>query len=495
MRANFDPQLRLSSSAVLDVELNFNCRDELIPILAGLQEIYRQPDVRDSILALIAADVNATSNPRRGRKGMDYWPILVLGAARLGCNLDYDKLQDLAENHRKLRQIMGIEGWDLNGSMDWRRIRDNLCQLRPTTIARISHQIVEIGHGLAPKAAEHIRGDSFVVTTDIHYPTDANLIGDGVRKLLTLGSRLAELIGAHGWRQHRHLQKKLKYILRKILDVCAKKGPNYQERLKPQYASLDALAEQINWRALKLLEEAAAFHAQASIFSRAEVEDLGSQLVHFVGGTEYMRELAQRRVMQGEEIQNAEKIFSLFEPHTELINRGKRPVPIEFGHRVLVLEDAIGFICHHEVMAIGAQDSQVLIPAVKSLQARLNGKVKSASFDRGFHSPENQAELARLVPHPCLATKGRLQEEEQKREATIEFRKRRQNHPGIESTIGALQAGNGQQRCRDKSYLGFERYVALGVLGRNLQVLGKLLIAEENRDAIAGFTKRKRIVA
>lgn len=277
--------------------------------------------------------------------------------------------------------------------------------------------------------------------------------------------------------------------------VCAKHGPNYDERLRPYYQRLDELAEQVDWRALQLLQEAEAFHAQAGAFVRAKVEYLGAWLVHFVGGTEYIRELAQRRVMQGEVIPNAEKVFSLFEPHTELINRGKRPLPIEFGHRVLVLEDAVGFICHHEVMAIGAQDTQVLIPAMKGLQQRLGGKIISASFDRGFHSPENQTELAKLVQQPCLATKGRLQEVEQKREASVEFRKRRQYHPGIESAIGALQSGNGQERCRDKSYLGFERYVALGVLGRNLHVLGKLLIAKADRDAVAGFSKRKRQVA
>ena len=495
MRMNFDPQRRLDSPAVLDAKLNVNCRDEIVPILRALQHLYGQPEVRASILALIAADVNANRSSKRGRKGLDYWPILVLGAVRLGCNLDYDKLQDLAENHRSLRPIMGIQGWDKDEALDWRRIRDNLCLLQPETIKRISDEIVGVGQRLVSAAVEQIRGDSFVLKTNIHYPTDANVMGDGVRKVLTLGGRLAKLIGAQGWRQQRHLQKKLRRILQEIVKVCGKQGPHYQERLKPCYRRLEELAELVDWRALQLLEEAEAFHAQADILARAEVEDLGAELVYYVGGTEYMRELAQRRSSQGEALPNAQKVFSLFEPHTELINRGKRPLPIEFGHRVLVLEDDAGFICHHQVMAIGAQDCQVLVPEMKELQQRFGGKIKSASFDRGFHSPENQVELAKLVAQPCLAIKGRLQAAEQQREASIEFRERRQHHPGIESAIGALQAGNGQERCRDKSSLGFERYVALGVLGRNLQVLGKLLIAEEDGAAVAGFSKRKRAAA
>lgn len=72
------------------------------------------------------------------------------------------------------------------------------------------------------------------------------------------------------------------------------------------------------------------------------------------------------------------------------------------------------------------------------------------------------------------------------------FRKARQNHPGVESAIGALQAGNGLKRCRDKSKRGFERYVALGILGRNLQTLGKLLLAQDATDCQAAKSKRKR---
>ena len=93
MRKSFSSQQRLDGHAVAEVKLNFNCRDEIIPILAGLQHIYSQPQLRDEILALVAQDVNEHSRSDRGRKGLDYWHIIVLAAVRLGCNLDYDKLQ------------------------------------------------------------------------------------------------------------------------------------------------------------------------------------------------------------------------------------------------------------------------------------------------------------------------------------------------------------------------------------------------------------------
>jgi hypothetical protein len=112
MRKNFSKQTRLDCRTVLDVELNLNCRHEIIPILRALQHIYSQPDLRNAILDLIAQDVNRDARDDCGREGLDYWQIAVLAAVRLGCGLDYDKLQDLAEQHRALRHIMGIGDWD-----------------------------------------------------------------------------------------------------------------------------------------------------------------------------------------------------------------------------------------------------------------------------------------------------------------------------------------------------------------------------------------------
>ena len=208
--------------------------------------------------------------------------------------------------------------------------------------------------------------------------------------------------------------------------------------------------------------------------------------------TEKVCSTARRRVLLGEVVPNEEKIFSIFEPHTELIKRGKQPDPIQYGHKVLLIEDAVGFICHYEVVANGVLDQDVLVPEMIELQQRVGGKIKRASFDRAFHTPDNQEKLAVIVDHPCIPRKGRLSGHKQEEEASVAFRQGRQSHPGIESAIGALQSGNGQERCRDKSKLGYERYVGLGTLGRNLQVLGKLLLAQDDEKCEAAQSKRKQ---
>jgi hypothetical protein len=191
-------------------------------------------------------------------------------------------------------------------------------------------------------------------------------------------------------------------------------------------------------------------------------------------------------------VANEEKILSIFEPHTELIKRGKQPVPIQYGHNVLVIEDAVGFVVDYRVVANGVLDQELVVPVMKELQKRFDGRIKSASFDRAFHTPENQKGLAEIVRTACIAAKGQEQLRQQQKEGTVAFRKARQNHPGVESAIGALQAGNGLKRCRDRSRRGYERYVALGILGRNLQTLGKLLLAQDQANCEAAKSQRKR---
>lgn len=140
-------------------------------------------------------------------------------------------------------------------------------------------------------------------------------------------------------------------------------------------------------------------------------------------------------------------------------------------------------------------DKDVAVRETKCLQETFDDKVQRLSFDRGFHSPDNQTKLSKLVENLCLPKPGAKQSVVQLANADEEFHAAKQNHSGVEAAIGAqerrLQSGNAMQRCRDRSEVGFERYLQLAILGRNLQTLGRMLIARENADAAAGQTRRK----
>jgi IS5 family transposase len=490
------PPRTLDLLPIADVVLDTQCRDELIPLLAGLQALYADVATRERILALIAQDVNGQASAQRGRPGLHYWEILVLAAVRLGCNLDYDKLQDLAANHQTLRRIMGIGTWqdDLPPAerrLDWRRLRDNVCQVRPATLEQLNTAIVQLGHQFVPEAVEQVRGDSFVVDTNIHYPTDANVLVDGLRKITQLCMALALLLGLPGWRQGRQLQRRFKHLLRGINTACKSKKAGAEARRRRAYQPLLKLARRLLRRARTLLAQA---QAHGGIVPTAELTAQCQELQRYVDLTEPVATNGRRRVVLGETVPNSEKIFSVFEPHTELVNRGKTPHALQFGRRVLVLEDRAGFLVHYAVLARGAQDADVAQPMLQKAQEKCNHCIQGASFDRGFHSPANQKELGKLVASPCVPVRGCRQEERQQAEATAEFKQQRRRHPGVESAIHGLQAGNGLERCRDRTEQGLERYVGLAVLGRNLQVLGKVVLAQADPDCLAGQDRRRRRV-
>jgi len=495
MREAFPSQPTLDVLAIAEVPLNTRCRDEIVPILAALKHLYADATARDQILALIAQDVNGGTCSSLGRPGLSYWQVLVLAAVRLGCNLDYDKLQNLAEEHRTLRRIMGIGTWQDDAAelcFDWRRLSDKVRKIRPETLEKINAVVVASGHRLEPTAPTEVRGDSFVVETNIHYPTDASVLADGLRKVLALGFVLAALLGISGWRQKRHVQKRVRQLLRRINQACKSKKAGAAERRRQAYQPLFRLARRVLRRARRLLREAEETAATAGGLDLLVVQAQVRELQHFVELTEQVLDNGRRRVVEEEAVPNPEKLFSVFEPHTELINRGKVPVPIQFGRTVLTIEDQVGFIIHYTVYPRGGRDADQGVPALQRAQEKMGGAIEKASFDRGFHTPANQAAFAAIVPEPCVPVRGARQAERQNAEATTAFQKSRRRHPGVESMIGGLQAGNGLERCRDRSEKGFQRYVGLGILGRNLHVLGKLVLAQADPDCEAATSKRQK---
>lgn len=479
MRANYDFQMTFGMLPIHEIEFDIFSRHEITPVLMSLQHLYvYEKEALKEILYFIKSDINPDDSDKLGCSGLNYWEVLVLASVRLGCDLDFDALQDLADNHRNLRQMLMVGPYDDN-RYPRSTIHDNLSKLTTGTIQKISRKIIDIGHKFKPEAIEKVRGDSFVLKKNIHYPTDTNLLFDGIRKTIELSVKIAEAHNIVGWRQHTHLLGKFKKIRRVIEKVARSGSEDKKEKLVELYREMINEAQKLTDRALSTIQTfqslKKASEEDISIFWNGVI----SNLYFFIAGTEYVCDLAQRRMINDETIPNAEKVFSLFEPDTELINRGKVPIPIEFGHRVLIMEDSAGFIVHAEVMDIGMTDNKILTDVMKRLQEQYNNKIRSASFDKGFWSPANLKELSQLVAMACLPKKGGHSQADRMRESMREFGEARKKHAGVEAAIHALVAGNGLDRCRDKGPDGFERYFALAVLGRNLHTLGRLLINQE----------------
>jgi hypothetical protein len=143
---------------------------------------------------------------------MNLWRIFVLGTLRLNCNRDYDKLQEIANNHRTLRQMLRHSFMDNDFNYSRQTPNDNIRWFTPEIIDKINNVIVSAGIDLQlqlnKKTTDHARCDSFVLETDVHFLTDINLLWDAVRKCMTLRHRAAEKFDISGWRQAEHNLKR-----------------------------------------------------------------------------------------------------------------------------------------------------------------------------------------------------------------------------------------------------------------------------------------------
>jgi hypothetical protein len=318
-----------------------------------------------------------------------------------------------------------------------------------------------------------VRADSFVVETDVHYPTDINLLWDALRKLITLLAGLCEELGIAGWRQSAYQLRQLKKLYRQVQQLKhstsqdPEKRAAKQEAVRQAHRAYLAQAEALLARMRETRVHLVVRHVPAAFLAEIDL---------YLGDAERQIDQIRRRVLLGQTIPHAEKVFSLFERHTEWISKGKAGVPVELGLRVAVVEDQHRFILTHRVME-KTTDDQVAVGLIEEAQARFP-HIASASFDTGFHSPANQSALAELIPQVVLPKKGRLSQTQRERESDPEFLHLRRQHAAVESAINALEV-HGLDRCLDHGLDGFERYVALAVVARNIQRLGALLRQQE----------------
>ena len=321
-----------------------------------------------------------------------------------------------------------------------------------------------------------------MVETHVHFPTDINLLYDTVRKAIEESANLAQNYALTGWRQYRHNIKKFKAQYRKIQKL--KHSTSKDEEKKRVRAELIEQQHQIyidmatHWveRSEQTLEQIDA------IIGVMEHETL--MLREYQAYANTFIDQVHRRVILGEKIPHSEKIFSIFQPHTEWIRKGKAGVLAELGLRVSIMEDNHGFILHHKVME-GETDEKVSVEMVQQSQKRFPA-LSSASFDKGYYTPDNLKNLQQQLELVVLPKKGKRSKADQEREGSEEFGALRKQHSAVESAINALEQ-HGLDVCPDHGIDGFKRYVSLAVVSRNIHHLGSIV-----RKQLLDKERRKR---
>ena len=481
MRKVNELQMKFWKKDISRIKFNLKSRDEIPKLLMGLQYIYSIPKVREEVFKILKRIVPINKH-KSGRPGMDLWKILVLGTLRLNCNWDFDKVHEMANNHTNLRQMLGHSKTDFDSLYALQTIRDNIALLTPQILDEINQVIIKAGHSIImTKKDQDLKGscDSFVVETDVHYPTDTNLLFDAVRKMIFLIAIICSETGITEWRQSHHNISKVKRMLRGIQKL--KRSTSKDEDKKEQRDQFIIKAHQ------NYIDVCQGFISKAKETIRL-LRELGfismTQELRLTTIAEYIRhaerqiDQIRRRVILDEKIPHEEKVFSIFQPHTEWISKGKAGVPQELGLKVCVLKDQYGFILHHQVVE-QQTDEKVAVAMAQSAKDRFPNLV-GCSFDKGFYSPTNKMDLGKILDYVILPKKGRLSEKDKEIEHSEEFIKSRRKHSAVESSINALE-NHGLNRCCDHGMHGFKRYVGLSVLARNIQILGHLLQQKERK--------------
>jgi IS5 family transposase len=276
-------------------------------------------------------------------------------------------------------------------------------------------------------------------------------------------------LGLPGWRQGFHHIKRVKKYFRKAQKLkrstandSKKKAKRQQLIIKAHLAYID-LAQSLIDRG----KETIASISSSDLGTQGKIEEIEKYIVH----AERQIDQIHRRVVEGETISHHEKVFSIFEQHTEWISKGKAGVSQELGVKLCIVKDQFGFILHHRLMH-NETDDQVAVPIIRKTKERFD-KLSSCSFDKGFHSPENQKQLAEMLDKVLLPRKGKLSAINKEIENSEAFRQARQKHSAVESSINALE-NHGLDRCPDHGLHGFKRYVALAILSRNIQIVGHI---------------------
>ena len=482
MRIVKDPQMQIGEVDISQIKFNPKSRDDIPQILKGLQYIYINISIREEIFKLLEKHITPKINKNNGRPGMHLWKIFVMGVLRLDLNCDYDRLEEMVNSHKTIRQMLGHPDFADGYCYQLQTIKDNVSLLTPELLDGINQVVVKSGHILLKKKENEVlrgRCDSFVVETNVHFPTDINLLFDAMRKVITLSAVLCERHEYCSWRQHVYNIKHMKRLMR-----TAQNRKRARARTDEQKKRRDALIIEAHQKYIDVAQNylKKAYYTLESLKKKglSAIKDilLTESIQTFINhGVRQINQI-ERRIIFGEIIPHDEKVFSIFQPHTEWVVKGKAGVPVELGVKVCVMEDQYQFILHHRIME-KKTDDQVAISMVDETKKRFPS-FSTCSFDKGFHSPNNQKELNEKLDVLAMKRKGRLSKQARAIEGSDEFRTARHKHSAVESAINALEV-HGLDMCPDHGIDGFKRYVALAIVACNIHRIGAILKNREQK--------------
>jgi transposase, IS5 family len=440
----------------------------LEPLLLAISDFL---DDHEEMIERVRRDlVRALRKPGSGRSGLTPRQILRSLVLMRVKNWDYRELRERISDGLTLRQFADFYCDPVPKHDAFNR---GFNRLTPDTLKAVNDLVVQAAVDLGLEDGTKLRVDTTVVQTDIHHPTDNTLLWDVVRVVTRLVGRLAKAMER---RRIKGFCDRTRAARRRMLAIQRMTTTQRHHQQIGKYRELVGIAEEVVESARRTLEKTSKTRGQ-DMFADMAIGEIRKEIEHFCGLGSRVIDQARRRVLDGEQVATAEKIYSIFEPHTDLIKRGKVRTPIEFGHKVFLAESAQGLITQYEVLKGNPSDEVHVAPSLKRHKEAFGRAPELYGSDRGFFSEQNLASCAHDgVKVVCIPQRGgKKTPEREAYEKSTDFKEGQRFRAGIEGRISVLFRGRGMKRCLAEGNERFELWVAAAVLANNLLKIAALL--------------------
>ena len=342
-------------------------------------------------------------------------------------------------------------------------------------VEKIHERVVEIAKENQVVKGRKMRLDTTVVETNIHYPTDSNLLGDGVRVLIRAMKRIGEIAGQQGAKL-RDRSRSVKFRILEIGRVARTKGGPNRERLQRGYEKLLSAVGRVVKQAKRFSREITkGVKHSADVMQQAALDGLRKELDRIVPRVQQVMRQAKQRIFGGD-THVSEKLVSIFEPTTEIIRKGKASKPTEFGKMVKIQEGENQIITDYAVYEKRPSDSELVIPAIDAHEKKLGCIPHLLAGDAAFYSAKNEtAAHQRGVKRVCIPNRSTKNPERKREQKKRWFKQGQKWRTGCEGRISVLKRRHGLRRCIYRGDSGMKRWVGLGVIADNLHHLGAVL--------------------
>jgi transposase, IS5 family len=396
----------------------------LEPLLEAISDFL--DDQRDIIECIRRDLVRSLKKPGSGRSGLTARQILRSLVLMRVKNWDYRELRERIADGLTLRQFTDFYCAPVPKHDAFQR---GIIRLTPRTLKAVNDLVVRAAVKLGLEDGAKLRVDTTVVQTDIHHPTDNTLLWDVVRVVTRLVGHLAKALEL---RRIRGFCDRRRSARRRMYEIQRMTTRQRHEQQTGTYRVLIGIAEEVVGNARAAVEKTGKMRGK-DMFADMAIEQLRKQIEHFCELGSRVIDQARRRVLDGEQVPNGEKIYSIFEPHTDLIKRGKVRTPIEFGHKVLLAESAQGLITQYEVLKGNPSDEVHVAPSLRRHRQAFGRVPELYGTDRGFFSEQNLASCKHAgVKVVCIPQRGgKKTAEREAYEKTADFKQGQRFRAGM----------------------------------------------------------------